>query len=79
MSWLLSRKPRTISFEPKADSIELVIDTTLPASSMIDMWVVDGSSIAPSVPRSAAAPAGTPARAVPMLRSGSISAARRAR
>ena len=48
VSSLLSRKPRAISREPKPASIVVVIETTSPASSTIDRWLVPGSSIAGS-------------------------------
>ena len=43
VSWLLSRKPRTSWKLPKADSMEVVIDTALPPASTIETWLVDGS------------------------------------
>jgi hypothetical protein len=44
VSWLLSRKPRTICWLPKANSMELVIATALPSASTMEIWLVDGSS-----------------------------------
>src|SRR3546814_16875159 len=42
VSWLLSRKPRTISREPKAPSMLEVKLTALPAASTMLIWLVEG-------------------------------------
>ena len=44
VSSLLSRKPRTMSRDPKMFSIVVVIETALPLPSMMLKWLVDGSS-----------------------------------
>ena len=45
VSSLFNRNPPAISRDPKAFSIVLVIDRTLPAPSTIEICVVEGSSI----------------------------------
>ena len=61
VSWLLSRKPPTIWREPKAFSTELVMDSTLPASSTMVKWLVEGmSSMTPSTRSSALSHGGSP-------------------
>ena len=60
VSWLLSMKPRTMRREPKALSMLVVIDTTLPSPSTTLRWVVeacsDPGSSAPRAPPSALTP-----------------------
>src|SRR6266851_2475574 len=66
VSSLLSRKPRTMIREPKAFSIVVVMASALPARSMIEMWLVEGSSGAALSPRSSARlPGGSPGGAGP--------------
>ena len=77
VSWLFSRKPRVKWNEPMPLSIVVVMTTTLPSLSTIDMCVVP-------LPSCTLLPAGvlvanTPACAVPMLRVVEISAARERR
>ena len=46
VSWLLSRKPSTISREPNEFSTDVVIEAMLPSASTMTMCEVDGSSSA---------------------------------
>jgi hypothetical protein len=46
VSSLLSRKPCVISREPKPFSMVVVIESTLPSASTMEMWLVEGNSIA---------------------------------
>ncbi len=77
VSWLFSRKPRTIRRAPNAFSIELVIDTASPRASTIDRCVVAARSSLAAAPPPGAAPPGTPGAARTIERS-PISAARAA-
>ena len=72
----MSRKPRTISREPKASSIVVVIETALPQRSTIEIWVVDGNSRASSAPSDAVLSGGVPGCATLSEASGRICAAR---
>ena len=83
VSWLLSRKPCTICFEPKTFSIVTVMATALRAASTVETCVVDGSSMALSRPVAGSAPCllgGSPGVAGTVLpRVGSSSFARPAK
>ncbi len=71
---------RTMSREPKALSMLVVMATALPASSTRLRCVVEGCSVPGSgARRNPPRTGGLPAVAAPMVRAGSISAARRAR
>ena len=65
VSWLFSMIPRAMWNEPSVDSTVVVIVTTLPSLSTIEMCVVPCSGVL-SMP-SGGAPK-SPAAAVPMLR-----------
>jgi hypothetical protein len=71
---LFSRNPRTKRREPKPFSIVVVIESALPSASTMEMWEVEGSSIASSSPQSIAwshsgAPGATSVRAMSVSRS----------
>ncbi|MNT58123.1 hypothetical protein D3C72_1955410 [compost metagenome] len=67
VSWLFSKKPRTICRLPKPFSMVVVMDTALPALSMMDMCVVDGRASELSLPVAPVTPGGMPATGTPML------------
>ena len=77
VSSLFNMKPLTMSREPKAPPIELVIATALPLASMTPIWVVEGASPSstgpiPQAPRRAT----VPGLALPMARAREIRAER---
>ena len=76
VSWLFSRKPSTMWNAPNADSMVVVNDAALPCRSTTLMWLVPCSGGAGT---GAMGGPNSPGCAVPMVRSGEISAARPAR
>ncbi len=51
VSWLLRTNPPTVRPDPNTDSTVVVIDTTLPAASMMTKWLVPSDSTVASLPR----------------------------
>ena len=69
VSWLFSRKPRTITRAPNTSSIVVVIDNALPKPSTTEMCEVEVFGGDKSGAKAVVVPGGTPGLAVPMLRS----------